>query len=545
MTPRPRLLFVHGWGFGPGFFRPLIRLLDDWQTLRLDLGFFGTPRLDIESSGPWIAIGHSTGFLWLLKHLDTPPLETNCIGLVSLMGFSRFVRGHDFPHGIDHRILDKMTGELGRDANRVLDRFMALGGVDRPLAGLRAAGNTERLAEGLDWLASWDERRTLQRWNRPWLALACRDDGIVTPAMTTDCFGNLPRQPEAGGLHWFAQGGHFLPLITQPDPFAAVIRRFVNHCHDATKTPATARVKSPIPPGHGDLHLIDAKRPVRQAFDQAQDYEKNATVQQRVAERLAHGFDLFRQERMDRPETRTPLHGLELGCGTGFLSRLWRQRLPETHLLLTDIAPAMVARARENLLSATATGSIQAEDTPSPRPLFVVMDAERPCLDRSFDLIAASMVFQWLRHPEKSVPALLNLLAPGGRLLFATLGPDTFGEWRTLCATMNIPCGLHAYPDKTFWHDLATRWGFDCTLVEERLEERHASPLAFLKRLKAIGAQTPIPGHEPAPVGKLRPLLRGAEGAAHPFYVTHHLLFGTFSRHQKTAQPIATESPIP
>lgn len=233
MPVSPTLLCVHGWGFGPGFWRPLLRHLGDWPSQTIDLGFFGPPRLEIIGDGPWIGMGHSTGFLWILKHLGQEPLHSRCLGLVSLMGFSRFVRGDDFPHGIDRRLLKGMQRELANDSNQVLDRFMALGGVNRPMAGVRAQGNDQALAMGLHWLQTWDERATLNQWSRPWLALAHRDDGIVNERMTLDCFGHLPAVV-TGGLHWLEadhrERGHFLPLLTEPQPYAATINTFLgNH----------------------------------------------------------------------------------------------------------------------------------------------------------------------------------------------------------------------------------------------------------------------------------------------------------------------------
>ncbi|MBF0422866.1 MAG: alpha/beta hydrolase [Magnetococcales bacterium] len=231
MTSAPTLLCVHGWGFGPGFWRPLLRHLPQWPAQTIDLGFFGPEHLDFIGDGPWVALGHSTGFLWLLNHLKEPPLRSRCLGLISLMGFSRFVRGVDFPGGIDRRILLAMKRELANDSHRVLDQFMALGGVNRPMGGVRAQGNAAALAKGLEWLLSWDERPTLAAWNHPWLALAHHDDGIVNPHMTRDCFGHLPAI-EAGGLHWMdtedREGGHFLPLLTDPQPYATIIHTFLS-----------------------------------------------------------------------------------------------------------------------------------------------------------------------------------------------------------------------------------------------------------------------------------------------------------------------------
>ncbi|MEO5329641.1 MAG: methyltransferase [Magnetococcus sp. THC-1_WYH] len=263
---------------------------------------------------------------------------------------------------------------------------------------------------------------------------------------------------------------------------------------------------------------MNGPSPIRTAFNRAHAYDQQAMIQARIAEKLALG--------LAQVPPKEKLHGLELGCGTGFLSRLWLEQLPHTHLLLSDIAPAMVLRTQANLQS-----------YPQNTLKFAVMDAEAPCLNTTFDLIAASMVFQWFHHPAASVANLLNLLAPSGRLLFATLGPDTFQEWRSLCENHRIPCGLHHYPGADFWFDLATKQKMSLELSEEHIPETYPSTLDFLKRLKAIGAETPAPNHQPAPAGKLRRLLVPPGGIPTPLTVTHHVFFGTFINHRKTGKP--------
>lgn len=254
---------------------------------------------------------------------------------------------------------------------------------------------------------------------------------------------------------------------------------------------------------------MNTESPVRAAFNRACDYDREAQIQAQVAQKLARMFACI--------DPHVTISGLEVGCGTGFLSRLWLDRLPKTDLLLTDVAPAMVARSQENLRS-----------HPWARTRFMVMDGEAPCVQTSFSLIAASLVFQWFRRPRESIPALLDLLAPGGRLIFATLGPDTFGEWRSLCEEEALPCGLHRYPGQDFWFDLAVKQGVTLELSEERLEETHPSPMAFLQRLKAIGAETPVSCHKPVSAGKLRRLLVSPKIPKDFFTVTHHVYFGSF-----------------
>lgn len=244
---------------------------------------------------------------------------------------------------------------------------------------------------------------------------------------------------------------------------------------------------------------------IKEAFDGAHGYATQAVIQKLVAQGVA--------QRLSGVSLRHARRGLEIGCGTGFLSDLWVRQAPWQHVYLTDIAPTMIHRARAHL-------------TPLHVPTsFVVMDGEKPALSGPFDLIVASLVFQWFHHPRESVAQWIRMLAPGGALLFSTLGPETFQEWRVLCQKEGVPCGLHRYPDLEFWHSLGE--GFVVTMEEERLYETHDSRLDFLRTLKSIGAFTPAPGHQPISSGQMRRLLGGATKG---FSVTHHLYYGVIRK---------------
>ena len=113
----PGLLLVHGWGLGPGLWHAVRRALPDWPCHALDLGFFGRPSGPVPVDRPWLAVGHSMGFLWLLHHLEQAPWRAACVGLVSVAGFSRFGRGEQFPHGVAPRVLARMRQRLAHDAS--------------------------------------------------------------------------------------------------------------------------------------------------------------------------------------------------------------------------------------------------------------------------------------------------------------------------------------------------------------------------------------------------------------------------------------------
>lgn len=233
------------------------------------------------------------------------------------------------------------------------------------------------------------------------------------------------------------------------------------------------------------------KNAVSSAFDRAEGYEAAAATQAIVAARLA--TTILGQEFPSVPRI------LEIGCGTGLLTRTLREAFPVSPLLATDIAPAMVARCRVR----TADGALR----------FLVMDAERPCLRPGFDLVASSLAAQWFEDLPATVQALSGLLAPRGLLALTTLADGTFREWAEAHAREGLAPATPVYPSRDGLAALACE---DCD-VEVSIApvvEPHADGRAFLRSLREIGAATPG-ADRPLSPGSLRRVLRrfDADGA--------------------------------
>jgi malonyl-CoA O-methyltransferase len=222
----------------------------------------------------------------------------------------------------------------------------------------------------------------------------------------------------------------------------------------------------------------------------AESYELHAGLQRAVADKLAGYLPELKQPRV-----------LELGCGTGLLSRHLVARYPDGHFVLTDVAPAMIAQCRRHL-AGLGPAHISYE----------VMDAGEAGGHAEFDLIASSMTLHWLPDPAKSLDRLTRLLAPRGVLLYATLGPASFAEWRTTLADENLPSGLV---------DIPTLPG----AVEEQRLAPDADALSFLRRMKSVGGLTPREGYAPMPPGALRRAIRAAD-TNFGGRVTWHIVYG-------------------
>lgn len=235
--------------------------------------------------------------------------------------------------------------------------------------------------------------------------------------------------------------------------------------------------------------MANAAARIARAFDAAAAYDAHAIVQRQVADWLAE-----RVVAVAPPAPRV----LEVGCGTGFLTAATLPRLVRPDWLMTDIAPAMLARG----LAA------------NPGARGRVTDGEHPDLpgEAPFDLIVSSLAVQWFADLDAGFQRLAALLAPGGRLLVTTLVRGTFAAWHAAHEAEGFVAGSPVYPPVE-----SLGWP-----VETRtFEQRHGSAAEFMRALRAIGAGTPRAGHRPIPPGAMRRIAKRfeADGAVATYEV--------------------------
>ena len=238
----------------------------------------------------------------------------------------------------------------------------------------------------------------------------------------------------------------------------------------------------------------------------ARRYEDHAPVQRITAERLADDIALLPLPRHPRI--------LEIGCGTGLLTRALARRIGPADWTVTYISPGMLAAA-------------QSRPPPPGTVRYRLLDGERPeGLPGGYDLICSSLAVQWFSDLNAGLGRLAALLAPGGRLAVATLAAGTFQEWRAAHREAGLSAATPAYPPLD-----AIRPGMGNLtggVRGERLLHNHPDGLHFLKGLKGIGATSPAPGSKPLSPAGLRRVLAAFDrrGAT----VTYHLAYGMWKK---------------
>jgi malonyl-CoA O-methyltransferase len=219
---------------------------------------------------------------------------------------------------------------------------------------------------------------------------------------------------------------------------------------------------------------IDRKK-VRDSFHkQAQDYDRHAVVQRRVAERLVA---LLRAEQLN------PARLLDVGAGTGRVLARLRELYPEALAVGADLALGMCRTASSHL----PAGSTQ----------LVNADAEHlPFAAGCFQLAISTSTFQWLSSLDRAFEEVKRVLAPGGLFCFALFGEKTLFELRDSykVALRGGADRSHSFVSQAEVLAALQRIGFDQPQVSSEMEvELHPDVPELLRSLKRIGAGSTTP----------------------------------------------------
>jgi len=230
-------------------------------------------------------------------------------------------------------------------------------------------------------------------------------------------------------------------------------------------------------------HHVNSKR-VRTAFSRAVDsYDEHAVLQREIADRLVNHLEFTKIK---------PARILDIGCGTGYCTRLLRERFKRAHVHGLDVSAAMLAKANES--------------TPRGMPWhgrcrFQQGDATcLPYRDGSFDLVCSNLTMQWVADPELMLAEMRRVLAPGGLILFSTFGRRTLSELRqSLADVAHENAGLVLpFPDVMTLGDAMMKLPVELPVTDSDLFTlTYPDTMALVRELKRLGASSSAIANRP------------------------------------------------
>lgn len=223
------------------------------------------------------------------------------------------------------------------------------------------------------------------------------------------------------------------------------------------------------------------KRQVAASFSRAaSSYDAVADLQRTVGTGLI--------ERL--PEDLTPARWLDLGCGTGYFSRVLAGRFPSGEGFAMDIAEGMLRHARPQ-------GGASS---------FVAGDAEcLPLHGASVDLIFSSLALQWCENFSAVLSEAKRVLRPGGVFAFSSLCSGTLQELRDSWHAVDGLAHVNRFRPIGAYQQHCAASGLRLERLEVEPEVLHFAELRQLTgELKALGAHNLNPGRPGGLTGRAR-----------------------------------------
>jgi malonyl-ACP O-methyltransferase BioC len=210
------------------------------------------------------------------------------------------------------------------------------------------------------------------------------------------------------------------------------------------------------------MHITD-KQIVKERFNRNfVSYNRQAVVQQQIAEKLAAMLSKFSKADLNRV--------LEIGCGTGFLTKNIISDYSVGEYFLNDIAD-----------SAFKEIASYAKHENFYNYKFIHGDAETAVFPENINTIISTSTFQWFNNMEAFISKINYVLNDTGIIAFSTFGKDNFKEIK---AVSNV--GLE-YKTLNVLKTIIEPY-FDILHAEEWTQkEQFNSPKDVLKHMKLTG----------------------------------------------------------
>ncbi len=220
---------------------------------------------------------------------------------------------------------------------------------------------------------------------------------------------------------------------------------------------------------------------VKRAFSSAaESYDHHAVLQREIGERLLAHLNFTKIE---------PKRILDIGCGTGYFTRLLADKFKKQHIVGLDLSASMLAYAKKK------------------QPMRLPWHGKRhfcnadgcmlPFADNSFDLVTSNLAMQWVANPADMMAEMRRVLAPNGLILFSTFGRRTLSELRQSLASIaqdnqsTLKGRVLPFPDIMALGDAFNQIPIEMPVIDSDLFTlTYPDAMALVRELKGLGASS-------------------------------------------------------
>ena len=235
---------------------------------------------------------------------------------------------------------------------------------------------------------------------------------------------------------------------------------------------------------------IDARAARRRFERAARTYAGASRLESEVAARMLERLDLVKL---------APARILDAGSGPGRDAAALIARFPKAELIALDLSLAMLRSGKKRFFE---------------KRKFVCADLGRlPLAAGSLDFIWSNMALHWAADVLQAIRELSRVSAPGGLIMFSTLGPDTLKELRAVAGASRV----HQFVDMHDLGDMLVEVGFSAPVMDmELLTMTYPEAPTLLADLRASGQTSARPDRARGLAGKvfLEKLRRNLPGQA-------------------------------
>ncbi len=216
------------------------------------------------------------------------------------------------------------------------------------------------------------------------------------------------------------------------------------------------------------------KNKVRQSFaSAAKSYDGLAALQRKVGLELLNDLSGISAHKCI----------VDIGCGTGFLTKELLKNLSITNIIAVDIALSMVEHTKDKLAG---------YDNIS----YLCADAEfLPLQENSVEKIISNLALQWCTNLADVFDGFNNVLKQQGQLCFSTFGPTTLQELKQAWAVVDSYSHVnHFYSAEQILVFLRQAGFVDIQIQTKQYQSNYLTVMELMHELKGIGAHNVLAG---------------------------------------------------